>query len=56
MIIFLDNDNNIVKKKQLEMQRELESWIDEVIIIGSSKQPKEYTDAELVQTLDVPFW
>ena len=42
IIIFLDNDNNIVKKKQMEMKKELEAWFKQVVIIASDKQPKEY--------------
>lgn len=55
VIIFLDNDNNIVKRQQMEMQRELENWIDDVKILSSDKQPKEYTDATLIQAIDVPY-
>lgn len=55
VIVFLDNDNNIVKKKQQEMKKELELWINEVLIISSRKQPKEYTNANLVMLIDVPF-
>ena len=55
VVIFLDNDNNIVKKAQQTMKRELEVWCDHVVVIQSELQPKEYTDKDLSGLFERPF-
>ena len=52
VIIFLDNDNAIVKKKQMDIQNKLELWVPNVLILRSPKQPKDYTDTDLQTILD----
>lgn len=47
VFIFLDNDNDTVRKKQLELKQTLLSFVHNVHIIEASKDPKEHTDEEL---------
>jgi hypothetical protein len=55
IVIFLDNDNNIVRKQQEVMKKDLEMVCDKIIIMRSDKQPKEYTDNDLNGVFDRPF-
>lgn len=51
-IIYLDNDNHIVKKKQRELSNRLKLF-GSVRIIKQDKDPKELTDKELLECLSL---
>lgn len=46
-IIFLDDDNGIVKKKQRVLKNRLEQFGKVTLIRGHDKDPKEYSEADL---------
>lgn len=52
VLIFLDNDNDIVRQKQLDMQQKILQFTDKCVIIESDKDPKEHSDEELRRLLE----
>ena len=49
--VFLDNDNDTVREKQIEIKQKLMMVVDEVIVIEADKDPKEHTPHELEQLI-----
>jgi hypothetical protein len=49
--IFLDNDNNEVKKSQLRLKQSLELLYPKVVVVHANKDPKEHTMQELKEVL-----
>lgn len=51
VILYLDNDNYIVKKKQEQFKNTLQLYMNKVIVIKETKDPKELTSKELLTVL-----
>ena len=52
VIIYLDNDNSIVKKKQEQLKSILSLYVDKVSIIKTNKDPKELSPIQLKTILE----